>query len=261
MSDKISLNVWCPLCNKSLMDPGTEIDNEPSIKLGISINNERGTIHLSSMYGSYHYKTDVDILFQTEYKFNCPSCNQDITSSVKCDECSSNMIPLNIEGVGIVRFCSKAGCKNHNIEIEDIEAIDYFSSKKELIKSGSYLQAFCPHCKKTNTDGNMVRFKVKNQNDEIGELILSPYLNFYTDNSTIKIAEGELTKEVMCPNCSKSLFVEDKNCEVCSSPIVGINIAAETKLINFYFCTKKGCSWHGLSEKDIKFVALESNDK
>jgi predicted RNA-binding Zn-ribbon protein involved in translation (DUF1610 family) len=261
MIDKISLNVWCPLCNKSLMDHETEIDNEPSIKLGISKNNDRGTINLSSLYGSYHYKSDLDILFQTEYKFNCPSCNQDIISSIKCDECSATMIPLNIEGAGIVRFCSRSGCKNHSIEIEDIEAIDYFSTKKEIIKSGSYLQAFCPHCKKTNTLGNTVKFKVKNQKDEIGELFLSPYLNFYTDNSTVNIAEGELVKEVMCPNCSNSLFVEDKKCTICSSPIIGINVAAKTKLINFYFCSKKGCPWHGLSEKDVKFVFLESNDK
>lgn len=261
MDDMISLNVWCPLCNKSLMEPELEIDNEPSIKLGISKNNERGTIHLSSLYGSYHYKTDIDILFQEEYKFTCSSCNQDITSAIKCDECSAAMIPLNIEGVGIVRFCSRSGCSNHSIEIEDIEAIDYFSTKKELLKSGSYLQAFCPHCKKTNTDGNMVRFKVKNQKDEVGELILSPYLNFYTDNSTIQIPEGELAKEVMCPNCSKSLVVENEKCEICSSPIIGINVAAETKLICFYFCSKKGCPWHGLSHKDVKFVSLETTEK
>jgi len=261
MNDMITINVSCPLCNKSLMDSGTEIDNESSIKFGISKNNERGTIHLSSMYGSYHYKTDLDILFQTEYKFNCSSCNQDLTSSIKCDECSAIMIPLNIENVGIVRFCSRSGCKNHSIEIEDIKAIDYFSTKKELIRSGSYLQAFCPHCKKSNTDGNMVKFKVKNQKDEIGELILSPYLNLYTDNSTINIVEGELAKEVMCPNCSKSLIAKEKKCAICSSPIVGINVAAETKLINFYFCSKKGCNWNGLSEKDVKFVILESDEK
>jgi predicted RNA-binding Zn-ribbon protein involved in translation (DUF1610 family) len=239
------------------MDSELEIDNEPSIKLGISKNNERGTINLSSLYGSYHYKTDIDIEFQSEYKFNCPSCNQDITSTIKCSECSAAMIPLNIEGVGIVRFCSRSGCKNHSIEVEDIDSIDYFKSKKELIKSGSYLRAYCPNCKQTNTDGNMVKFKVKNQKDEIGDLILSPYLNFYTDNSTINIAEGETIKEIMCPNCNYDLFVKDRKCEICSSPIIGINVTAETKLIKFYFCSKKGCHWHGLSENDVRFVILE----
>ncbi|MCG3222498.1 MAG: hypothetical protein H7641_14045, partial [Candidatus Heimdallarchaeota archaeon] len=142
------------------MDPEILVDKKPSIKLGISSTEEKANIHISSLYGSYHYKTDFNIIHNTEYKFNCPFCNQNITSSIKCDECSALMIPLNIEGIGNVRFCSRAGCKNHNIEVDDGKDLEYFKIKKELLKNGTFLRTYCPHCHRSNAEGSYIKFKV-----------------------------------------------------------------------------------------------------
>jgi len=252
--------VWCPLCSKSLMDPEILVDKKPGIKLDISSNDEKGTINISSLYGSYHYKTDFNIIHNTEYKFNCSSCNQNITSSIKCDECSATMIPLNIEGIGNVRFCSRAGCKNHNIEVDDVKDLEYFALKKELLKSGTFLRTFCPHCTRSNAEGNVIKFKITNKDDKKGDLMLSPYLNVFTNKSTIDLPEGEVVKDIACPNCDTSLIVKDKNCEECYSQVVKLHVAAVSKLIDFYFCSKKGCQWHGLSGEDIEYVLLEDSD-
>lgn len=260
MSDLISLTVWCPLCSKSLMDKEKLIDGKPSIKLGISDKDKTSIIFLSSYYGSYNYDSDFETVNDQVYNFSCPICEKHITSDIKCEDCSAMMIPLNIEGVGIVKFCSRSGCKHHTIEIEDLDYLDYFKVKKEMIESGTYLRTFCPHCHKSNAVGNIIKFLITNRKGETGDLMLSPYLNLFTNKSTIDIPDGEVAQDIKCPNCEKSLIVKGRNCEECASQIVRMNVAAVSKLIEFYFCAKKGCHWHGLSSDDMESVLLEDSD-
>jgi predicted RNA-binding Zn-ribbon protein involved in translation (DUF1610 family) len=236
------------------------VDGKPSVELKISENGNKGKIWLSSYYGSYNIDSDIEIKPDHVYKFSCPHCDKQITSDIKCEDCSSKMVPLNIEGIGIVKICSKQGCKHHTIEVEDLEYLDYFKVKKEMLKSGTYLRTFCPHCFKSNAEGNVVKFIIINQNDETGDLMLSPYLNLFTNKSTIEIPEGEVAKDIKCPNCEHSLIVADKNCELCGSQVVHLDVAAHTKLVDFYFCSKKGCYWHGLDADDMESVLLEDSN-
>ncbi|MGB9697224.1 MAG: FAD-dependent oxidoreductase [Ignavibacteria bacterium] len=82
MYNFVSLNVKCPLCGTSLMDPEQLVDNEPSIKLKIEVENKIGTINLSSIYGSYNYVCSFEVPENAIATFICPSCNQVINSKV-----------------------------------------------------------------------------------------------------------------------------------------------------------------------------------
>ena len=279
MYSYISLKVDCPRCGKSLMDSKKLIDDIPSIRMNISLEGSNGTINLSSFYGSYNYESSLLIKNGTEYTFFCTHCNESITSDSVCDECGAKMIPLNIREGGKVRFCSRAGCKNHNVEFEDLSHIhQYFISnigtpeivelnstkaekkeQKEIIKSGTFLHIYCPHCENGLIEKNTVMFKVINQFDEQGYLLLSPYLNVFSNQSTVYIPEGAVAKDILCPFCSESLIAKNVVCEKCKAPAVEVSVAALRKMIDFFFCTKKGCDWHNLRDEDLQFVMLEDS--
>jgi hypothetical protein len=40
---------------------------------------------------------------------------------------------------------------------------------------------------------------------------------------------------------------------------VQINVSAMSRMIDFYFCSRKGCKWHGLSNEDLNFIKLEDS--
>jgi len=278
MYSYISLKVDCPQCGESLMDSDVLVDDIPSIKLSISENGERGTIRLSSFYGSYNYECDIDVHEDLTYQFYCPHCFENLNIDMTCVECSSTMVPLKIRDGGEVRFCSRAGCTNHNVEFVDLANVhEYFKQhieepeiieinnakekaiQKELIKSGTFLRIYCPHCKKSLIEKNSVMFKILNQSGEKGYLMLSPYLNVFAEKSTIFIPDGAVASDIMCPFCEKSLVAEERRCLECKSPAVNVDVAAVRKMIDFYFCSMKGCHWHSLSEEDLHHVLLEDS--
>ncbi len=282
MYDFISLNVKCPVCGKSLMDKENLVDGKQSIKLNIEVKNKKGIIRLSSIYGSYNYKCDIELPTNEIIKFFCPNCSSEIKSDMECDYCQAPMIPLVLDIGGKVGFCSRVGCKGHFLKFEDIslalkkisqEQENEFKPKpytehieikedeeiKEIVRTGAFLQAFCPNCKKSLIENNKLKVKVVKDNGETGILLLSPYLNVFTSKSSIFLSENKTVKDLVCPHCNKSLMVKDKKCEVCGSPVAKIAIAARTKLIDFYICSRKGCRWHGLSEEDIHDIELEDS--
>ncbi len=289
MYELMSLKVKCPICGKSLMNHDQMIDNEPSIKLNIEVAENRGTINLSSIYGSYNYKADIEMIKGEIVKFFCPHCTAQITSDVDCLTCKAPMIPFHLDMGGKVSVCSRIGCKDHKVEFEDLSIAlnklyqeygygakqftkdsDKRSSKnipektdtdekKEIIESGTFLQAYCPHCKKSLIEDEML--KVKISNGETGYLMLSPYLNMFSSKSTVFLPEDKTINNVSCPHCNKSLISENMKCEMCGSPVAKISVSARTKLLDFYLCTKKGCKWHGLSENDLYDIRLDDSDE
>ncbi|HUT81953.1 MAG TPA: hypothetical protein VMZ29_12185 [Candidatus Bathyarchaeia archaeon] len=289
MYDTLALRVNCPHCDKSLMDVKTLVDNMPGVKLNISYDGEKGVIHLSSIYGSYNYTTNLKIPPGTEVAFSCPLCKKTIISDFKCDLCSATMIPLKIETGGTVRICSRAGCKKHSVEFDDLHhALEYFSKNfsygditknesigesvveieeelqkpdLEIIKSGTFLRTYCPHCEESLFEIDAIILKVTKNSGEKGFLKLSPILNVFTNESTFYIPEGEAVKDIQCPHCNTSLLLDDGKCELCGSKIVEISVAALSKIIDFFFCSKKGCRWHGLSKEDIDDIALEDSNE
>jgi len=279
MYSYVSLKTECPHCGKSLMDKKKLVDEIPSIKLKIKSDNAEGIINFSAFYGSYNYLTDIEIEKDKEYHFSCTNCKTELASDTTCDICAAPLIPLNIKGGGVIRFCSRAGCKKHNVVFEDLSSVHHYfqetfdenivqelytpaekEAHKELIESGTFLRIYCPHCKKSNIEKGSVIFRIINEKDEVGYLMLSPYLNVFTSKSTVYIPEGAVVQDIQCPQCKTSLISEETKCKDCEAPAVGVSLAALRKLIDFYFCSKKGCHWHSLSEEDLHYVSLEDSD-
>jgi len=287
MFNIISLRLKCPLCSASLMDKEHHVDNEPGIKLKIKIGKKEGHIWLSSIYESYNYDSDFEIPPNQIADFTCPQCGRQIISEDKCLACHAPMIPFHLKDGGKVTICSRAGCKKHSVAFEDLStALNYFYDRytythapdiriepreeiirvktqaeedKEIIKTGSFLSSYCPHCRKSLIEDRMIKLKIESESGETGYLYLSPYLNVFTHKSTVKLPEKHPIKNIRCFHCDEQLFVHDKHCPVCNSEIAKIQVAAMTKMIDFYICSKKGCTWHGLSDEDIQSIILEDS--
>lgn len=284
MYDFLALKVKCPVCSKSLMDKQKLVDNEPSIKLNIEIGGKKGTINLSSIYGSYNYVTPLDLPNGEVAKFSCPHCNASLKDQNSCLSCDAPMTHFYLDMGGKISICSRSGCKNHKAEFEDLTVAlnklyqDYglagnhrgnkkadtpveekkeVDPHKEIIESGSFLQAYCPHCNKSLIEDEQLKLKIKN--DEEGYIMLSPYLNVFTTKSTIYLPEDKIVDDLQCFHCEKSLIKDEKKCEKCGSATAKIAVSARTKLLDFYICTKKGCKWHGLCEEDYYDIRLEDS--
>ncbi|MHC1706071.1 MAG: hypothetical protein AB9842_00980 [Bacteroidales bacterium] len=283
MYDFVSLNLKCPVCGVSLMNKEITVDNKPSIHLDVIMEGQKGSVYLSSIYGSYNFSCNVNLIQGIIAEFYCPHCHNEIISKSECLSCGAPMIPLYLDMGGKVSICSRSGCKNHFVEFEDLtqamqklyEDYGYDDSgnqrppdiplskkapppdeKKEILQTGTFLHAYCPHCKRSLIENDMLKLRVMEGN-ETGILYMSPYLNVFTTKSTIFLPEDEVIDNIMCDHCGQSILEKEKTCEICHSPIGKIQVSARTRLVDFYLCTKKGCRWHGLSEEDMFDIKLE----
>lgn len=284
----VSLNLKCVHCGHSLMDHEHLVDNVASVKLYLKIGGKEGYIWLSSIYGSYNLDSMLDIESGSIAEFKCPSCLHELKSPDLCDVCSAPLVDFHLEDGGKVSICSRAGCRKHLIEFEDLstalahfyneyevqhhaahDAHNLFPRKakveplgdKELLESGSFLNSYCPHCKMSLITENKIIFKIEKDDGSKGILYLSPYLNVFTHSTSIKLPEKSGVKDVKCIYCDHSLIHEDKKCPKCSSDLVRINVSAMRRLIDFFFCSRKGCRWHGLSDEDLNYIRLEDSQE
>ncbi|MFH1223813.1 MAG: hypothetical protein V1647_05680, partial [Pseudomonadota bacterium] len=124
-----------------------------------------------------------------------------------------------------------------------------------------YINSFCPHCKTSMVEDDLKVLKIVNDNGEAGMLYLSPYLNIFTHRADVELSEGLAVKDAMCPTCGKTLVDKKLKCQVCSAPIVRLDVKAMNKTFPFDLCSRKGCRWHGLREEDLKLMFLEDSDE
>ncbi len=277
LNDFIILHVKCPLCETSFMDSTRLVDGQPGIKLLVETPNQKGTILLSAVYESYNYKCDVEIVDGDIVKFFCPHCLQRIIDDMTCEECEAPMVPFLLDFGGKVMICSRAGCKAHFLEFEDFrealykilhlgeykdavpESIEKNGEAKEIMESGTYLQAYCPYCLKSLIEKGLIKLIVLNDRKEEGLVFLSPYLNVFTSLSTVFLKEDYAVNDIKCWHCHKSLIDTKGTCKKCGSKRARIVVSAKTKLIDFFICSKKGCRWHGLNKKDLHDIQLEDS--
>lgn len=288
MDELITLNVDCPVCGKSLMDKEVLVDNCPSIKFGIKIDKNKGAMNLSSVWESHNFLSDIETPEDSIVEIYCPHCSSKISDDSECDICNAPMVPFDLDIGGKLNICSRVGCTNHFVKLVDLtfalknlfnesdlsgmpyyrkmtisskdsdESLTQEEEKMEIIKSGTFLNAFCPHCNKSLIEKNMIKLRVV-RDKKAGYAMLSPYLNVFTSKSTIYLKEGREVDDLKCFNCNSSLMVKDHTCDECGSRLFRILISARTKLIDFYLCSKKGCRWHGLSRDDLNAIRLEDS--
>jgi NADH-quinone oxidoreductase subunit E len=111
------VNVNCPHCNHSLKDETFSIDGQPSIRVIISSNHKQGWLRLSCLYGSYNFACEFDVPMDSVVSFICPHCNVEFHSTLDCSICAAPMVPMLVDGGGIVQICSRRGCKNHLLDL------------------------------------------------------------------------------------------------------------------------------------------------
>ena len=56
-------------------------------------------------------------------------------------------------------------------------------------------------------------------------------------------------------------YRKGKEMPKCDSEIARISVAAMSKMKDFYICSKKGCTWHGLSDEDLKYIIFEDSEE
>jgi len=83
-------------------------------------------------------------------------------------------------------------------------------------------------------------------NGHKGVVLLSPEFDVAERRSDIELREGSVVEDLTCPHCGHSL-VEQRTCDVCGSPAARLVFYAQTRLVDYFVCTKVGCQWHGVS--------------
>jgi NADH-quinone oxidoreductase subunit E len=111
------LNVNCPHCNHSLKDETYSIDGQPSIRINIFSDHKKGWLRLSCLYGSYNFACKFDVPIDSVVNFICPHCGVEFHSTLDCSICAAPMVPMLVDGGGIVQICSRRGCKNHMLDL------------------------------------------------------------------------------------------------------------------------------------------------
>jgi len=269
------------------MDEKRLVDNCPSIKLNIKIGEKSGVINLSSVWESFNFICSIDTPKNEIIQCTCPHCNSDVKCDSVCNVCEAPMVHLDLDLGGDACICSRMGCKNHFAKFVDfsfalkqlyvdsrmgarpyVEDMSLPKLKKrpateeeertDLMRTGTFLMSYCPHCKKSLIEENSIKLKV-DRGDKSGFLMLSPYLNIFTSRSTIRLPEDKLIADIKCMHCDHSLMMEEQKCNDCGSETARIVVGATSRLVDFYICSKKGCTWHGLSREDMGDIRLEES--
>jgi len=111
------LEANCPHCNHSLKDETYAIDGHPSIRVIISSDHRQGWLRLSCLYGSYNSVSEFDVPTDSVVGFRCPHCGVDFPHASDCPMCGASMVPMLVDGGGIVQICSRRGCRHHMLDL------------------------------------------------------------------------------------------------------------------------------------------------
>ena len=111
------VDVSCPRCNHSLMDADFPVQGRPSIRCSVSFDGQHGWVRLSSVYGSFDTATEHDIPADTVVSFFCPYCHGQLIGRSACPVCEAPMVPMMIQGGGILQICSRRGCEKPMLDL------------------------------------------------------------------------------------------------------------------------------------------------
>ncbi len=125
MKKRFEVEVSCPHCGHTLMDKNYFINNSQAIYLVIKTQNGgKGELWLSSIYGDHNYTANIPIQDESIVRFYCPHCRKNLRRrKVECDHCFAPIISFSCSIGGRVSICSRQGCKNHYIVMEDPDAL------------------------------------------------------------------------------------------------------------------------------------------
>jgi len=122
MKKQISLSVQCPHCLTSLMDDNNKLHGFPSIKINIVTPEDRGVLHICSLYECFDHESNVKIKDSTIVDFYCPHCNKELLVKEECKICGAPMVSFVLKAGGRVNICSRNGCSNHYVAFSDLSS-------------------------------------------------------------------------------------------------------------------------------------------
>ncbi len=114
------VQVHCPRCNHSLMDHEHLLDGKPSIRVTVSFLRKHGWLLLSSLYGSFTIESQHPIPEDTVANFFCPYCHGELMGHASCAVCDAPMVPMIVQGGGMVQICSRRGCRSHMLDLNGV---------------------------------------------------------------------------------------------------------------------------------------------
>ncbi|HOO41214.1 MAG TPA: hypothetical protein PKY80_08335 [Syntrophales bacterium] len=261
------LPCFCPLCSESLNE-NDQVVLEVSRPTG-----ERGTIRLSPYLNVFECSSTIYIPEGEEVEgLYCPHCRQSLKEESKqCDECGSAIARVMIRPFQKdtdFYICLKKNCHWHGIGPEAQQEMELGISgfkdpkdQRELVRTGTKLQCFCPSCNADLVQGDDLNMVIKNKEGFIAPLKLSPYLNVFTSECSLFIPPGEEVEDMICPKCGSSFWLDDKYCELCGSKAAQLKVKVSSFDVDFYVCMRKQCHWHGLSEKDCRMIILDDSSE
>lgn len=119
---RIKVEVKCPHCFKSLMNPETPVDDLPSIDIKAKVGESIGHVYLSALYGSFNKRfKGVEDKLDTIVECSCPHCLTPFPFFANC-ECKAPIIGVHLQIGGTVKFCTRNGCKHHSVEFENMDS-------------------------------------------------------------------------------------------------------------------------------------------
>jgi len=113
----IEVELSCPRCNRSLLTFDHRLDGRPMIHVTAVSGRKHGWFRLSSMYGDPRIESEHEIPEGEVLDFFCPRCHEQITSSRRCPACEAPMVRMLVRAGGVVRVCSRMGCKEHLLDL------------------------------------------------------------------------------------------------------------------------------------------------
>jgi predicted RNA-binding Zn-ribbon protein involved in translation (DUF1610 family) len=259
------LPCFCPLCSQSLNE-NDQVVLEVSRPTG-----QRGIVRLSPYLNVFESSSTIYIPDgEAVEDVFCPHCQQSLKEQSKhCDVCGSAIGRFFIRPFHKdVDFytCLKRNCHWHGIgpeaqqEMElEISGFKDPKDQRELIRTGTKLQCFCPTCNADLVQGEDLTVVIEDKEGHVAPLKLSPYLNAFTSECSLFIPPGEEVADMLCPECGKSFWLDDKICGLCGSKAAKLKVKVSSFDADFYICMRKQCHWHGLSEKDCRRIILDDS--
>jgi NADH:ubiquinone oxidoreductase subunit E len=119
----IPLSVQCPKCHESLMDTENPLDGKPSIKLAYASKSRKGSVYLSSLYGSDCVLCKSDIANGALTSLSCPHCRKKLHVDADCPECGAKMAMMLACGRAELFVCTRRGCPGHRLDLNAVKRL------------------------------------------------------------------------------------------------------------------------------------------
>ena len=130
---------------------------------------------------------------------------------------------------------------------------------RAVLKSGSFLKCFCPHCGQDLMRNNMIHMETVTADGQAGWIELSPYLNVFERRSDIRLPKKAEVTDLKCGHCGESLRTEGRLCERDRSRVACVLVGISNARVPFYFCMREGCEWHCLDPEDEHRIILDES--